>query len=315
MTFAISATGLALIRKYEGFSARPTQLPDGNWVVGHGHVRIGEAGGPVSKAEAGHLLALDLAPIERLVNAQVTTTLTQSQFDALVSFAFSIGEPAFARSQVLRRLNSGDFVAAACAMDAWRKSEVSGEPEIVAALVARRAVEKALFLKGLAFGASPSALLRAQIDYAASMLGAPSKSTLAPALAQVQASPARRLIEILKSEPATEVLLLTQIAPTLGQEEEIATAHAKPVARPLHLRERPRFALPRITLAHSMENAGLIALLLFGLGLIVIAGSMMLAGKGDLIDIAAAAALATPGLAASLMAGFGLWRGPEPVKA
>lgn len=313
MTLAISATGLALIRKYEGFSARPSQLPDGNWVVGHGHVRIGEAGGPVSRAEASHLLALDLAPIELLVNAQVTTPLSQSQFDALVSFVFSIGEAAFIQSQVLRRLNSNDFVAAACAMDAWRKSEASGE--IVAALVARRAVEKALFLKGLAFGASPSALLRAKLDYAASMLGAPSKCELAPALALSPADPARRLTEILKSEPATEALLLTQVAPALGGDEEITTAHAKPVARPLNTAERPRFALSRITLAHSVENAGLIALLLFGLGLIVVAGSMMLAGKGDLIDIAAAAALATPGLAAALMAGFGLWRNPEPVKA
>ncbi len=311
MTLAISATGLALIRKYEGFSARPTPLPDGNWVVGHGHVRIGEAGGSVSKAEAAHLLALDLAPIERVVNAKVTTPLAQSQFDALVSFVFSIGEAAFAQSQVLRRLNKGDFIAAACAMDAWRKSEVSGEPEIVSALVARRAVEKALFLKGLAFGASPSALLRAKLDYAASMLGAPSKSTLAPA----PADPARLLTAILKSEPATEALLLTQVAPALDENEEITTAHAKPVARPLQTAERPRFAPPRIPVMRSMENAGLIALLLFGLGLIVIAGSMMLAGKGDLIDIAAGAAIATPGLAASLMAGFGLWRGPVPVKA
>ena len=311
MTLAISSTGLALVRKYEGFCAQPTPLPDGNWVVGHGHVRIGEAGGPISKAEAAHLLALDLAPIERVVNAKVTTPLTQSQFDALVSFVFSIGEAAFVQSQVLRRLNKNDVVAAACAMDAWRNSDASGEPEMVNALVARRAVEKALFLKGLAFGASPSALVRAKLDYAASMLGAPSKGALAPVSAP--AGPARRLTEILKSEPATAALLLTQVAPALD-EGEITTAHAKPVARPLHT-GRPRFALPRLNFMRSMENAGLIALLLFGLGLIVIAGSMMLTGRGDLIDIAAAAAIATPGLAASLMAGFGLWRDPEPVKA
>jgi len=250
MTHKISAAGLALVQRFEGFSAEPAQLPDGNWVVGHGHVRVGEPGAPVGHDEAASLLVADVAPVEHLVNISVTRALTQSQFDALVSFAISIGAEAFGQSQVLRRVNAGEFVAAACAMDAWRKSDVSGELAIVDVLVRRRAAEKAMFLDDVSVEAAPSPFLRAKLDYAASILGAPISYAPAPAVGsiavvQAQPEPTQRLTEILKSEPATEALLLTQPVGDdfIEGEEEIATAHAKPVARPLDgVREATRRA-------------------------------------------------------------------------
>ena len=137
MTNAISAQGLALIQELEGFQAEPKQLPTGGWVVGYSHVRATEPGDAVNENDAVELLTGDLAAFESLVNTLVTQPLTQTQFDALVSFAFSVGAEAFGRSQVLRRINSGDFVSAACAMDAWRKSDVSGELVVIDALVRR----------------------------------------------------------------------------------------------------------------------------------------------------------------------------------
>lgn len=331
MTSSISPAGIALIQEYEGFRAEPTQLPDGNWVVGYGHVRVGEAGAAITAAEASELLGLDLAPVERSVNAKVTQPLNQSQFDALVSFAFSVGDEQFKTSQVLRRVNSGDFVAAACAMDAWRKSDVSGELEIVDALIRRRAAEKALFLKDLPHDASPSVFMRAKLDHAASILGAPVKYAAAPVVGsvpvkQAAAEPAQRLTEILKSEPATEALLLTQVVPfdDAAQGDEIVTAHAKPVARRLEKMDVVQPSLPvdrrirktkrdgfKFSFGRGIEHFGLIALLLFGLALVSLGASTFFAGSGDAIDIAGASALAGPGLAAALMAGFGLWRGPH----
>src|SRR5262249_2222735 len=152
----ISPSGLALIQSSEGFLAEPRQLPNGSWLLGYGHIQA-EAGEPVSQAEAVSLLCTDLAAFERLVNEKVMQPLLQSQFDALVSFAFSVGANAFEQSQVLRRVNAGDFLAAACALDAWRKSDVSGELEVVGALVLRRTAEKALFLKDVLHEATPSA--------------------------------------------------------------------------------------------------------------------------------------------------------------
>lgn len=359
MTYSISAEGLALIQRHEGFRAEPAQLPDGNWVVGYGHVRVGCPGEPLSPDEAAQLLIMDAAPVERLVNARVTATLSQAQFDALVSFAFSVGAEAFEQSQVLRRVNAGDFIAAACAMDAWRKSDVGGELEVVDALVRRRAAEKALFMKDIEVEATPSVFARAKLDHAASILGAPVKYAPAPAVGSVAvAQPARdlaeRLTEILKSEPQTDVLLLTQVVPSdVCEEGEIVTAHAKPVARSLdHVREatrrahaesmaaasKPRFSLfnrlskavesetpqPNIdrrldkmrsrTLSAwrlpelDFESAGLMALLLFGVALLVLGGSLLFAGGGDIVELIAGGAVAAPGAAAVLMAIAGLRR-------
>jgi GH24 family phage-related lysozyme (muramidase) len=371
MTYALSSEGLALIQNHEGFRAEPAQLPDGNWVVGYSHVRVGGAGTAINESEAADLLVMDVAPFERLVNASVTQPLNQGQFDALVSFSFSIGAEPFAQSQVLRRVNTGEFVAAACAMDAWRKSDVSGETEIVDALVRRRAAEKALFLKDLQHEPAPSVFVRAKLDHAASILGAPVKYASAPAVGSVAVAVAKPdnvvvLREILKSEPATEALLLTQVVANDVEEveEEIVTAHAKPVARPLeNVREATRrayaeqqdqaaengrfpfFKNARTTipvavagakpdrrlrnmrrrseltskvasgLRGSFEHLALVALLLFGLGLLAVAGSLVV-GSRDAIAIAGAAAVGTPGLAAALIAAFGLRRGaqaaPEP---
>jgi GH24 family phage-related lysozyme (muramidase) len=328
MTNAISLEGLALIQEFEGFRAEPTQLPDGNWVVGFGHVRIAEAGAAVTEAEAADLLALDLAPVERLINTEVKQSLTPAQFDALVSFAFSVGAEAFDKSQVLRRANAGEWVAAACAMDAWRKSDVSGELEIIDALVRRRAAEKALFLKGSPHDASPSVFMRAKLDHAASILGAPIKYAPAPAIGSVpamppQAEPAQRIVEILKSEPATEALLLTQVIVD-EPVEELTTAHAKPVARTLEEgrralwreEQRQRAETPQkrkfIRVRKPTETAALLALAAFGLVLTALGCSTLVGGSGDLIDVAGASALAAPGVGAVLAATFALFRAPTP---
>lgn len=315
MTHALSTTGLTLVKKFEGFSAEPSPLPKDGWVVGYGHVRLGEAGAAVSKNEAAELLALDLAPFERLVNVHVTAPIKQSQFDALVSFAFSIGEEAFLQSQVLRRVNAEESVAAACALDAWRKGEVEGEVQTVDALVRRRAAEKALFLRDTPLSPAPSAVLRAKLDHAASILGAPArKPVLSPLPTAAPApTPAQRLTVILKSESATEALLLTQIASdAVPDEGELTTAHAEPMARRTEAAPRaPMFKFPRVDFGLAAENFGLVALMLFGLTLLSIGASIMFAGRGDSANMIAGSAVLLPGFAASLMAGFSLWRAPQ----
>ncbi len=323
MSYTISAEGLALVQEHEGFQAKPAQLPNGDWIVGYGHMRGGDAGPSMSQDEAAAMLRQDLAPFERLVNESVTTSLTQSQFDALVSLAFSIGEAAFRGSQVVRRANAGEFIAAACAIDAWRKSDVGGELEVVEALVRRRAAEKALFLKGAPHGAAPSALVRAKLDHAASILGAPIKFAAAPTIgvAPSEVDAGKRLTEILMAEPATEVLLLTQVAPPeFEDEEELVTAHAKPVSRKIEEIPAARrigasgpagAPVQRFNIMRSFENFGLSALLLFGLTLIGIGASIMFNGGNDLVGVAGAGALIAPGLAATLMAAFGFWRAPK----
>lgn len=325
MPHTVSATGLALIRKYEGFHAKPTPVSDGRWVVGHNHVRSGAPGAKVTLADAKRLLIADIVPIEALVNKRVKVELTQAQFDALVSFAFSIGGEAFAQSQVLRRINAGEFVAAACAMDAWRKGAGKYEIEVLDALVCRRAAEKALLLKDSPEQAAASAAVRAQLDHAASILGAPPAPQSTDAL-KPRRQIGMRLTEILRSEPATEALLLTQVV-VADHEDEITTAHARPVARRYDaIREATRtsyqevqaqgaqHALPWLKDGAAMatsEHIGLGALMLLGIVLFVLGVSLLFSGEGGMVDLIGAAALITPGLAAALMAIYGLRRGPH----
>jgi GH24 family phage-related lysozyme (muramidase) len=319
MSHAVSARGFKLIKDHEGFLAAPRPLADGGWVVGFGHVRKGKAGRAVTQEEATALLARDLVAFENLVNATVTKRLTQAQFDAIVSFAFSVGEDAFRKSQVVRRLNAGDFVAAACALDAWRKSEVDGESVVVDALVRRRAAEKAFLLRDVKFAVRSSRLWRPQLDHAAAILGAPSVQSTDVTAPEPEFSVGAKLTQILMSEPTTAALLLTDVVVEAPEaDNEITTAHAKPVSRAPMRDALPKLdwrgfvqKLPRLDAARSFESLGLFALLAFGAVLSATAASLAASSDGDWAQLVGAAALAAPGVAALLMAGYGLWRAPR----
>ncbi|MEZ6010428.1 MAG: lysozyme [Hyphomonas sp.] len=167
-----SGAGVELIKSFEGFRARATELPNGRWIVGFGHTRGARAGLRVTREEAELVLRHhDLRPIEDLITERVLTPLTQNEFDALVSFAFNIGADAFLESNVLVLLNSGERLQAAEGMSAWRKGRVDGEIRVIDALVRRRAAEKALFLEHPSGRIPvPGALLRPEFDPGAAML-------------------------------------------------------------------------------------------------------------------------------------------------
>lgn len=79
-------------------------------------------------------LTEDLRPFEKAVQDNITVTLTQAEFDALVSFCFNIGTPAFASSSVVTEINkdkhkSGEAADRKAAIEAietafgkWNKS-------------------------------------------------------------------------------------------------------------------------------------------------------------------------------------------------
>jgi lysozyme len=142
----VSRAAIELISRFEGYRPKAAQLPDGRWMIGYGHTHTAREGAQVSEDDAEALLLYDLIAISHALNEWIYAPLTQNQFDALASFAFNVGLEPFRRSQVLRRLNEGALIQAACAMELWRKAEFAGERIIVDALVRRRASEKALFL-------------------------------------------------------------------------------------------------------------------------------------------------------------------------
>jgi lysozyme len=142
----VSRAALELIESFEGYRRKAARLPDGRWTIGYGHTKTAREGAEVSPQDGEALLIYDLIEVSAAVNDWVFAPLSQNQFDALCAFALNIGLDKFRASQVLRRINEGAVLQAACSMDMWRKAEFAGETIVVDALVRRRAAEKALFL-------------------------------------------------------------------------------------------------------------------------------------------------------------------------
>lgn len=142
-----SSHGLSLIKSFEGFRAKAYVCPAGVLTIGYGstgsHVTRGQV---ITEPQATALLAKDVSRFEKAVNT-LGVTLTQNQFDALVSLAFNIGVGNFASSTLVKRLKAGDMKGAALQFAAWNKARVRGVLTALPGLTRRRAAEAALFLK------------------------------------------------------------------------------------------------------------------------------------------------------------------------
>ncbi len=145
--YTISDTGLKLIKAFEGYRPVDRELITGQRIVGYGHRLYSEDAVMMNKGEAEAVLRADLEPFEDMINSEVHAPISQSQFDALCSFAFNIGPKAFLKSDTLRALNNGRPLDAANGLDIWRKSEIAGKTYVVDALMRRRTAEKSLFLR------------------------------------------------------------------------------------------------------------------------------------------------------------------------
>jgi lysozyme len=142
----VSRSGLELVKRFEGLRRHAARLPDGGWTLGYGHTRSAREGSVVSPEDAEALLYYDLSEVAEKVEAWTFTPLNQNQFEALIAFAFNIGVDNFRHSTVLKRVNEGQHLMAAAALELWRKSNFDGEDIVIDALVRRRAAEKAHFL-------------------------------------------------------------------------------------------------------------------------------------------------------------------------
>lgn len=106
-----SNKGLALIKKYEGFFAKPYLDPIGIPTIGYGatyypnKVKVTMKDKPLSEKEASELLAQMLNVYENQVALLVTKPINQNQFDALVSFTYNLGATNLGKSTLLKKVN------------------------------------------------------------------------------------------------------------------------------------------------------------------------------------------------------------------
>jgi lysozyme len=138
-----SKRGISLTEGFEG--CRLVAYQDSKEVptIGYGHTRNVFMGMTCTQAQAEAWLVQDIATAEYAVNRLVKIRLTQSEFDALVDFAFNAGSGNLAASTLLKRVNAGDIAGAA---DEFHKWDHCGGVEL-AGLLRRRIAEQELFLK------------------------------------------------------------------------------------------------------------------------------------------------------------------------
>lgn len=120
MKMYLSAKGEQAIIDREGVRTKAYKDTKGIWTIGVGHTGPDVVEGlviPLTHAYA--LFHIDLLWAEDAINENVTAPLTQNQFDALVSFTYNVGENAFKKSTLLRKLNAGDYEGAIREFDRW----------------------------------------------------------------------------------------------------------------------------------------------------------------------------------------------------
>ena len=108
----LDESGVDFIKKHEAFASCPYRDQGGKWTIGYGmtHYYDGSAVSGsddcLGKSEADFHLRRILREYEWTVHDNVEVSLTQAQYNALVSFTYNVGVNAFERSGLLRRVNN-----------------------------------------------------------------------------------------------------------------------------------------------------------------------------------------------------------------
>ena len=150
--FRLSVEGEKLLKKLEGFRAKPYKDSAGKWTVGYGHVLVPGDGvaGPgdiISESKATSLLEQDVEKTVKAVNSLVINTkINQNQFDAMVIFTYNVGIGAFSKSTILKSVNAGNYEEASKTFQLWCKVHTpQGMFVEIAGLRNRRLAEEKLF--------------------------------------------------------------------------------------------------------------------------------------------------------------------------
>lgn len=207
-----------LIKSFEGFRPRAVQAEDGHWVIGYGHTASAREGAVVDEADAELLLQYDLLPITAALNERIDGPINQHQFDALASFAISVGLKAFLASDVLRRFNAGQAKEAGDALIGWP------EPESPDAAPRRRSAERALFNASLEASVTVGDLMIAPLPVAGDLSQEPAPLPAAQPTAEPMAEPTAN--PAAQARAAAVASLLGESAPVISTP---ATSDATPV--------------------------------------------------------------------------------------
>jgi lysozyme len=139
----LSAAGLELLKRAEGFRGRVYLDVAGLPTIGYGHRLLAHESYPegIDEARAAEILSVDVRAAEGAVERLAKVELTQGMFDALTDFCFNLGAARLASSTLLKALNGGRYDAARQQLLRWDLAGGEANP----GLKARREAEFALW--------------------------------------------------------------------------------------------------------------------------------------------------------------------------
>ena len=144
----VSKNGLDLIKEFESFKSKPYLCPSQKATIGFGSTyypdgkKVTLQDKEITEEKAFEILEyIANKDFGNNINKVVKVGLNQNQFDALVSFAYNIGNGNFNSSTLLRWLNQGNYKEASIQLLRWNKSKGI----VLNGLTKRRKSEKELF--------------------------------------------------------------------------------------------------------------------------------------------------------------------------
>ena len=139
----ISEKAINLIKNFEGLRTKSYICPAGVRTIGYGHVlAANDNRNNISEKEAEKLLRQDVAKSETSVLRNVVVSLTQGQFDALVSFTYNLGNAALQRSTLRQKINRHEHEEVPKELRRW----VYAGGRVLLGLVKRREAEAEIYL-------------------------------------------------------------------------------------------------------------------------------------------------------------------------
>jgi len=104
----MKTSNIELIKRHEGIKLASYQDVGGVWTIGYGHTKHVRQGDTITESQAEWYLYQDVKEVEDFLNGH-GLTLTQCQFDALVSFGFNVGIGNLSKSTLFRKLKNDPF--------------------------------------------------------------------------------------------------------------------------------------------------------------------------------------------------------------
>lgn len=151
--WAIPWEVVAMMAEREGCSLKAYLCPAKIWTIGWGETEGVEPGMVWTEKQCDDRFVAEVAAYTKRVEAMLTQYANPNQLGAMVSLAYNIGlggaktKKGFYASSVRRLHNAGDYAAASRAFSLFNKARVNGVLTELPGLVARRAMESALYLK------------------------------------------------------------------------------------------------------------------------------------------------------------------------